>query len=581
MACLRNGMVWLGLLLLGLVAYSWVWWANLSGPAPASPPPLPDGKPRLVVLLVFDQLRGDYLEKWKDLFGEGGFNRLRGEGANFTNCHYPYSDTLTAAGHATMATGTTPNRHGIVGNEWLERKEAALVESITSDKCRIIPTPKDPKAKGADPHRRRVESVGDSLVRHSEGKSRVVSLSIKDRSAILLAALRAICYWFSTAFGGFVTSTHYHDALHPFVHEFNKGRPADAWFDRQWSRSRDDVDYVKWSGEDEVADEGTGFDQGRIFPHPFRKEDAKLGKDYYNAVTNSPMGNDLLLDLGKRAIDELQLGRKDHPDLLCLSFSSNDLVGHCWGPDSQEVLDMTLRSDRQVKSLLDYLDLKVGKGNYVVVLSADHGVCPLPPLAKAQGKDAGRVSKDLIKTGAADFLQETFAPGKKKVNWVEETVGPWIYLNRGVLKDMGVSQEMAEQALADWFGKHPGVRGAFTRTQLAKNAPKDNSEIPFRLSFDPERSGDVRVNLKEYWLLGDSPKSAKYASYRTSHGTPYAYDTHVPLLILGPEVISGQRGDPVTPAAVAAIIARALRIPPPAAADAPLPEKLFVPLAGK
>src|SRR5262249_5600155 len=230
----------------------------------------------------------------------------------------------------------------------------------------------------------------------------------------------------------------------------------------------------------------------------------KLGAKYYAAVTNSPQGNELLLALAKKAIDALELGRKDDPDMLCLSFSSNDLVGHCWGPDSQEVLDITLRSDRIVKELLDHLDAKVGKGKYVVVLSADHGICPLPEVARAQGKDAERVPYDLVKSKASEFLQEKFAPGKAEVSWVEKAYGPWIYLNRGVLKEMDVTSEQAEKALADWFLKQRGVESVATRSELQG---KEKFDAPIlqsvRLSFDAERSGDVRVNLKPYYFFSD------------------------------------------------------------------------------
>ena len=243
----------------------------------------------------------------------------------------------------------------------------------------------------------------------SKGKAKIGSLSIKDRAAILMAALRAhFVYWFSTGAGNFVTSTYYNDAIHAWVNDFNKQAPQDKGFGKDWTRLRADLDYAKFSGPDDVAAEGTGFAQGRVFPHPMTGGLTKTGKKYYEALTTSPQGNELLLALAKTAIVAEKMGQGEDTDLLTLSFSSNDLIGHCWGPDSQEVLDVTLRSNLIVKELLDFLDARVGKGQYLLVLSADHGICPVPELAKEQGKDAGRVSADKLRRGGEAHLQAAF-----------------------------------------------------------------------------------------------------------------------------------------------------------------------------
>ena len=203
------------------------------------------------------------------------------------------------------------------------------------------------------------------------------------------------------------------DALHPWVNEFNKERWPDKYFGKDWTRLRPDLDYAKYSGPDDVVGEGTGHKQGRTFPHAMKGGQEKPGKAYYEAFTTSPYASEVLWELAKRAIDAEQLGQRDTCDLLSLSFSSNDLVGHAWGPDSQEVLDMTLRTDLLLKDLLNHLDAKVGRGKYVVVLSADHGVGPIPEVAKAAGKETGRVPPEVFKARAAEFLQETFAKGQK------------------------------------------------------------------------------------------------------------------------------------------------------------------------
>jgi hypothetical protein len=571
---MRRGF-WSGLLLPCLPPVLALLWT-----CPAEPGPKPaEERPRLAVLVVFDQMRGDYLVNWEKLFGPGGFRRLQQEGAWFRNCHYPYAGTLTAAGHASMATGCTPSSHGIIANEWYDRVGGARQNAVRTERYRPVPEP--PGALrgilGSAPILRRRPAIGDSLHKEYKGKCKLVSLSIKDRAAILLAALlrSQLCYWFSTSAGQFVTSTYYTDRVHDWVEKFNKRAPADRWFGKDWARLHPELEYTPFSGKDDVKAEGVGIAQGRTFPHPTTGGKDRLGRAYYEAMTTSPYGNELLLELARRAIEAEGLGKHETPDLLTLSFSSNDLVGHCWGPDSQEVLDITLRSDRIMKELLDFLDARVGRGRYLLVMCADHGICPIPEVAAAKGKDAGRVSPKLLTTKAGAFLDETFGKGGERQPWVEAAANNWIYLNRGVLKEQGLDSARVEAALAKWLVKQPGVQAAYTRTQLSKGPLKDDriGEM-VRLSFDPERSGNVLVVLRPYHLLGE-PVLGKIDNYRTTHGSPHPYDTHVPLLVYGPGVKAGVREERVTPLAVAPILARGLRINPPEGAEAPLPEGLF------
>ncbi|MBM4068157.1 MAG: alkaline phosphatase family protein [Planctomycetes bacterium] len=537
--------------------------------------PAQQPKVRLAVLIVFDQLRGDYLGKWDKLFVEGGFRRLMKEGAWFTNCHYPYAATITGPGHASLVTGTSPSRHGIIANEWYDREKADLVPAVLSEQHRPIPAPAH-SAKalhGAAPLRRRQPSLGDALLDASKGKSRVVSLSLKDRSAILLAALRAICCWFSTSAGAFVSSSYYTDALPRWVTDFNRGARADSFFDHDWDRLLPKLDYARHSGPDNVAAEGIGYDQGQTFPHPTNGGLKKPGQDYYQAMLNTPYGNQMLLELAKIAIDAEKLGQGQATDFLCLSFSSNDLIGHCWGPDSQEVLDITLRSDRVVKELLDHLDDRVGAENYVIAISADHGICPIPEVAKAAGKKAGRVSPQLLTTDAIAFLSKRFAAGKMGLPWLEEAINGQIYLNRRFIRELGLDTGAVGRTLAEWLGSQPGVLAAFSSADLAGEANSGLRE-QVRQSFDPERSGDVVVVLQPYHLLSP-PISPRLAAYRTTHGSPHPYDTHVPLLIYGGGIRPGVHDERIAPQAVVPVISRALSITPPAGCDTALPHGLF------
>ncbi len=528
-----------------------------------APPPAQQEPPKLVVLVVFDQLRADYLERWRPLFVKGGFRRLLDEGAWYQNCHYPYAGTVTAAGHASMSTGCLPRTHGIIENGWYDRGSGALIAAVQVKQFRPVPAPtgKDAdKILGAAPTRLLRPTVGDALHKGTNGKGKVVSLSLKDRAAVLLAALQrgvcSCCYWFSTTVGAFVTSTFYADAPHKWVDQFNKEKHQDQWFGKPWQRLRPSLDYVKHSGPDDVPSEGIGFKQGRTFPHPLDAGLKQPGRLYYEAMTNSPMGNELLLALAKRAIDAEKLGQRDAPDLLCLSFSSNDLVGHCWGPDSQEVLDTTLRSDLIVKDLLDTLDAKVGRGKYVVVLCADHGVCPSPELTSAAGKKALRVAPKTLVKAAAAFLDDYLGNGKPQP-WFEskEPQPPWLYLNQALLKEQGLKSAAVEKALADWLVKQPGVQAAYTRSQLSGKFVQDDAVLlKVLMSFHRERSGDVYVLQEPYTLFMDPLTSKRSQAYTTTHGTPYWYDTHVPLLVYGSGVAPGVRQERVTPLQVAPIL---------------------------
>jgi predicted AlkP superfamily pyrophosphatase or phosphodiesterase len=545
----------------------------------ASQQPQPP-EPKLVVLVVFDQMRGDYPARWEKLYDKDGFGRLLHEGAWFQNCHYPYAYTLTAAGHASMATGCPPAKHGIIANDWHDRASGTKTAAVASRNYRQVSLLNRPLGEPGyySPEHRHQPAVGD-LRRTAKMRPKIVSLSIKERSAILLAAMRAAaCYWFDTKLGLFVTSTFYRDTPHPWVEAFNRQRPADAYFGKDWNRLRPDLDYVALSGKDDVVWEGTGYGQGRTFPHPTTGGLDKPGKKFYDAVTNSPYGNEMLLDLARRAIDGEKLGQGDSCDLLCLSFSSNDLIGHCWGPDSQEVLDITLRSDLIIKELLQYLDAKVGKDRYVVVVSADHGVGPIPELAKSQGKAADRISPALF-TGAADkFLRDTFAAGRRhrRVRWVDAFEAGYIYLNQANLQELKLAAADVEKALAGWLSKQPGILAAYPRSRLLQGPfPGDPIGESVRLSFYPEYSGDVAVVEQPYHIITGPLTDAKQDSYRTTHGSPHPYDTHVPLLVYGACIQPGVHAERVTPLAIAAIVARALGVPTPAGAEYPVPKGLF------
>ncbi|MFO0804673.1 MAG: alkaline phosphatase family protein [Gemmataceae bacterium] len=543
-----------------------------------TPPPADPPRVRLAVLIVFDQMRGDYLARWSHLFGSDGFHRLTTDGAWFTDCHYPYGVTTTGPGHASILSGTSPDRHGIVNNNWYENGKDTYC--ATTPARRLDPEPilaKDAKPpEGGSPERLLCETVADVLKRTHGPNAKVFGLSLKDRSAILPTGQSPDgAFWFN---GQIVTSTYYTQKLGrefpKWIRNLNETRFADNWFKKSWDRYRPDLDYARYSGPDAEPGEGAGTKQGRTFPHDLTAGLSRPGKDYYAALANSPFGNEMLATLAKHCITVESLGQDDIPDLLVVSFSSNDLIGHTWGPDSQEVLDVTLRSDAMIASLLRFLDAKVGRDRYLLGLTADHGITPLPEVSRAKGRRAERVNRHELQKKAEAYLRDRFGagPAKEKSNWIEAVSLPWVYLSPKRVAQSGATRAEVARSLADYLGTLPELERAFSRF----DPPVDDLHRRMLKSFHPARCGDVCVVLHPLDLPGGpDPKEPLKLETGTTHGSPYRWDTHVPLIAFGPGIRGGVRREPVTPQAMATIFSNALRIPSPASAEYPLPATLF------
>ena len=538
-----------------------------------------DPRVKLVVVVYFDQLRGDYLSRWGDQFGPGGFRRLTTDGAWFADCHYPYATTTTGPGHASTLSGCGGAVHGVINNNWYDRASGTEVYCAASDRYQFVPAPttdkeiagakvdakrKKPKQAG-NPDRLLAETVADK-VKAAGGK--VFGLSLKDRSAIFPSGHRPDgAYWFD---GQFLTSTYYRDTMPQWVSDFNASKAADQWLGKKWERLRPDLDYTALSGPDDGPGEGTGKKQGKTFPHPFERA---VGDTYSEQVANSPAGNDLLLAFAKACVVAEKLGSGDKPDLLTVSFSSNDLIGHTWGPDSHEVLDITLRSDRTMADFLAFLDETVGAGQYAMLMTADHGVCPNPEVSAAHGMDAKRIPPKPLVLAAERFLQgELGKPegGETDRNlWLEKLSPPHVYLNHRLLKAKGIDPAEAADKLARWLATQPGIQAAFTRRDLeAPDKKSDELRDQVRASYHPDRGGDVFVVTKPLYLLDDQGTG-------TSHGAPHDYDTWVPLVVFAPGVTGGKRTEPVTPLHGAAVASKLLGLTPPATAKYPVPATLY------
>lgn len=561
---------------------------STSAAADVPPGSVPPARVKVVVLVVFDQMKASYLEDWKPLFGPNGFNRLMNDGAWFANCNYPYATTTTGPGHASILTGCSADRHGIINNNWYDRQERrevycagmARYQPVTGGDARFgAPAGRGKPGDAGCPDRMLAKSVGDVLKEFTKGQGKVVGLSIKDRSAIFPTGHNPDgAYWFG---GAFLSSNRYRDSLPSWLVEFNRSRLADTYYGKDWVKFRPDLDYEKHAQPDDGPGEGTGIKQGRVFPHPTTGGLPFVEAPFYAAMEISPFGNDLLLAATKAAVAGERLGSDEVPDLLTVSFSSNDLIGHTWGPDSQEMLDVTLRSDALMADFLKHLDESVGRDNYLLLLTADHGVCPNPEVSVKLGRDAKRVPLLPMIAAADAHLQQTYPElaGDLKAGtlpaWLEAVSLPHFYLNEKLLKEKKLDLDRVTETLAANLRSQDGLFRAYTRRQLlAVTPPGDRTEAMARKSYHPDRGGNVVVYGREYDLFNTGPRDYTTG---TTHGSPHSYDTHVPLLAYGPGIAGGRRDEAVTPQHAAAIAARWLGVPPPRQAEYPVPATLEKP----
>jgi arylsulfatase A-like enzyme len=498
-------------------------WTSI-GPTPALAAPAE--APRLVLLVAVDQMRYDYLPRFAAAF-TGGFRRLMRDGAVFTNAHLDHYPSVTAVGHAAMLSGAPPSISGIIGNDWYDRGLKRNVTSVEDPGTRLLGAG---QATGSSPHRLRVSTVGDELKMAHPG-SRVIGISHKDRSAILMAGRMAdLALWWDTKTGAFVSSTWYAPEMPRWAADFNAGRPADAWLGREWR----------------ALGEG-GALLGRMPETP--------GPEYYGKLYNSAFGNELLASLAERALEAEKLGSRDTTDVLALSFSCNDAVGHDKGPHSAEVRDITVRTDLALERLLAAIDRRVGLSRTLVVVTADHGVAPVPEQMTAWKMPAGRLARAELEKAATDALEKTFGPGP----WLEGRAGSALYLNRDLVAERGLDPAAVERRAASGAETVGPVWRAYTRSQLLEGrVPPDPWSRRVLLSFHRERSGEVEVLLEPYWMSSSSG---------TTHGTAYSYDTHIPLMAMWPGIRPGRYDQTVVLNDLAPTLATLLGIETPSGAS--------------
>jgi predicted AlkP superfamily pyrophosphatase or phosphodiesterase len=528
---------------------------------------------RLVLQLTVDGLRADLLTRGKGRFGEGGFRFLLENGVVFANAHYQHANTETIVGHATLATGAHPSVHGMTGNVWYDAEMGELAYNIEDPDSPILPVREDQQSgdqvdpaqklsrtSGRSPQALLAETLADKLLAYSGGSSRAFGVSGKDRSAVALAGKGGKAFWMSTDSGDFVTSGWYYDAYPDWVAQWNEKRKAAAYAGTEWSLLKKKDSYLL-AGQDDRAYETDLRGFGRTFPHRFGDAGNKL---LYTQVVGSPAGDALLADFAKSLLVNEKLGQGPAVDYLSVSFSGVDAVNHFFGPASLENEDMVLQLDRTLSEFLSFIDEKVGLDHTLIVLSADHGIAELPEYMAERGLDTGQLTPDVIQAAVERISKKLFGV----TDLLRFYYRPYLYLNDERIEAAGLDRDAVREALAQALTLEPGIHIAATR-QMLESWPDRKLFAQIRNNYHPVRSGDIYIVQEPYWFNFDKGPVVGM------HGSPWNYDTHVPVVFTGPGISPAIVHRRVQPADVAATVAALLGMSPPASSQGSVLPEVF------
>lgn len=484
-------------------------------------------KPKLVLTIVVDQFRYDYLTRFRSEY-KGGLARLLEKGAVFTNANYEHFPTVTAVGHSTILSGATPSISGIVGNTWYDRASNKQVTSVSDDSVRLLGGA--PGRTGSSPRQLLVSTIGDELKLSARGESRVIGVSLKDRAAILPAGRMADgAFWFDDTTGNFVSSTYYFADLPAWAATFNKSRSVDKYLGAAWTPV------------------GGG--------QPFRTMGAVADRGYFASMERTPFGNEIVEAFAEAALAGVKLGQHSGIDLLSVSFSANDYVGHGVGPDAPEVRDISITTDRVIQKLFDFVDKQVGLDNVLVVMTADHGVSPLPEFALKQKLPGGRMSEKSVLDAIRQGLTAAYGPG----DWISGNSGPAPYFNLDLIRQKKLKAADVENTAAEAARNIPHIFRVYTREQLMfGRALEDTVDRCVRNGFNANRASDLFIVSEPYWIFEERG---------ASHGTPYSYDTHVPVIFMGRGIRPGRYNGNIFVNDVASTLATMLDIETPSGAS--------------
>jgi predicted AlkP superfamily pyrophosphatase or phosphodiesterase len=458
-----------------------------------------NGHPKLVVVIVIDQFRGDYLERYRDQFGEGGFRLFLDHGAYFPDCNYNYANTRTGPGHSTLFTGAYTDGHGFVANEFWDFKNKRQVPFVEDANTKLVGVPGD--HAGASPHNLMADTLGDELKLATQGKSRVFGVSLKDRAAVLPAGYAGdAAYWIEPKSGAWVTSTYYRSDLPKWAQDFNSSGRAAKYWDREWKD-----------------------DQGRVLRSTAHRK-GKDGSDasFYEVIGSTPFGNEYEFEFAKELVLYESVGMGPATDLLSISLSPNDIVGHQGGPDAPEMQVMALALDRELADFFNFLGHQVGLANVWIALSADHGISALPETARKMRIPATSMDGAQIDVQINSALAAKFSPGHPAA-YVKLDY-PLAWLNQEAFEAVRVSERDAETATGEAM-KRAGLRDYHTKWQLAEGmVPNTALGRKYLNSYSPEGG---------WWVMGVPEPYTIGQVHGADHTSPYTYDTHVPLAFYG------------------------------------------------
>ncbi len=494
-------------------------------------------KPRLILQITVDALRGDLPERYYDRLGEGGFRYLLDTGSVYANAHHRHANTETIVGHTTLATGADPSVHGMVGNVWLDPASGELLYNVedarypilskgagVDKKAEIDHTQRTARSDGRSPSAILVSTFSDELKLSQGGNSKVFGVSVKDRGAISMAGHTGKAFWFSKKSGEFITSSFYYDQYPQWVIEWNARKPTGKYSGQAWQLLHDQSTYLFGAADDRPYETALpGY--GRTFPHPFGKPGDKF---FTTLLTVSPAGDELTLEFAKALVRNEGLGRDEIPDYLAISFSSTDYVGHIFGPSSLESEDNILRLDRTLAELFRFVDAQVGLDETLIVLSADHGGPEAPGYLNELGFEADYIDPAAFdKAGAIERLKERFGIGEELITTYFH---PYVYLNRKAIAEKALDQAEIEGAVAEELARFDGVALAVSSSALHAGRVPDTPLIQSILrNYHPNRSGDVYVVFEPNRFINDFDGLTVAAT----HGSPWRYDTFVPIIFAG------------------------------------------------
>ena len=483
------------------------------------------GQPKLVIGITVDQMRQEYLYRYYSKFGQGGFKRLMDQGFMLENAHFNYIPTVTGAGHASVFTGTTPAVHGIIGNSWYDKSLEREVYCVGDENYKTVGSTTVSKGK-TSPQRLLTNTITDELKIATQKRAKVIGLSIKDRGAVLpVGHMANAAYWYDGTTGRFVTSTYYVDKLPDWMERFNNLQLADKYLSGSWYTLHP-IGLYEESGPDSSPYEGT-FNGETKSTFPYILKDLRKTNGDFELLSHTPFSNDHLTELAKASIEGEKLGADEWTDLLSISYSAPDIIGHQFGPQSIEVQDVYLRLDKNLEDLFRYLDQNIGAGKYLVFLTADHAVAEVPQYLIDNKAPAGNLRSSQIMAEMGTFLNSYF-PDRKIVKALSNSQ---LFFNHEAFgsepKIGGVDLLVATELISNFLMQKDGIANVFSKNLLRSGNFSEGGIKGMAIrGHHPKRSGDITIVHEPGWFEGGGTQG-------TTHGSPYVYDTHVPVLFYG------------------------------------------------